>query len=57
MRFRKKDYIIIYIIITIMYGIQLVNPIKASVILALFIGAIFPALTIGTITNLLYRKK
>lgn len=57
MRFRKKDYIIVYIIIIIMYGIQLVSPVKTSSILALFIGAIFPALTIGTITNFLFSKR
>lgn len=57
MRFRKKDYIFFYVITVILYVLQLVSPVKVGSIFAIFIGAIFPALTLGTITNFLFMKR
>lgn len=57
MRFRKKDYIIFYVITVMMYAINLIAPVKLGSIFAIVIGAIFPALIFGTITNFLFKKR
>ena len=57
MRFRKKDYIIFYAIIVVVYLINLMSPVKLNSIIGVFIGSVFPALILGTITNFLFKKK
>ncbi|MGE5627903.1 MAG: hypothetical protein ACM3X7_07270 [Solirubrobacterales bacterium] len=57
MKFRKIDFIIFYIIVILLYGINLIIPIKTKDILTLFIVAILPALILGTISNLIFRKR
>lgn len=54
---RKRDYIIFYILIVIIWGGSLMGPLKWYHILSFLIIAIFPALILGTITNLLFRKR
>jgi len=54
---RKKDYIIFYVITVILYGIQLMSPVKVGSIFAIAIGAIFPTLILGTITNFLIKNR
>ena len=57
MRFRKKDYIIFYSIIVIIFIINLMGPVKVSNIFAIIIVAIIPTLILGTITNFLIKKR
>ena len=57
MKFRKKDYIIFYLITVIFYGFNLMFPAKLENVFALFIVAIFPTIILGTITNLMFKKK
>jgi len=57
MKFRKKDYIIFYVITIVIFAINLMNPIKVGSIFGIIIGAVFPALILGTITNFLFKKK
>jgi hypothetical protein len=56
-RLRKKDYVIVYAITLIIPVINLMSPVKASVILTIMMWAIFPTLILGTITNFLFDKK
>lgn len=56
MRFRKKDYIIFYVITVIIYGSNLMSPVEVGSIFALVMGATLPALILGTITNFLFKK-
>jgi len=57
MRFRKKDYIIFYAIIVVVYLMNLMSPVKLNSILGVFIGPVFPAVILGTITNFIFKKK
>ena len=56
MRFRKKDYIIFYVIFVIIFVINLRSPVMGS-FLPIVIGTIVPALVLGTITNLLFKRR
>ncbi|TCO76512.1 hypothetical protein [Marinisporobacter balticus] len=47
MRFRKKDYIIFYILTIIIYGMNLMNPVKVRSVFAIAIVAIFPRIIMG----------
>jgi hypothetical protein len=57
MKFRKKDYIIFYLITVIFYGFNLFAPAKLESVIAIFILAILPTIVLGTITNLMFKKK
>lgn len=57
MKFRKKDYIIFYLLIVTLFIINMMGPVKVDVVLAIVIGASFPALILGTITNFLFRQR
>lgn len=54
--FRKLDYIIIYLIFSGFYIIQLVN-LELSIVMGILVVNIIPAIILGTITNLIFRKK
>ncbi|WP_455538008.1 hypothetical protein [Terrisporobacter sp.] len=54
--FRKLDYVLFYLIISILFIIQLMELSLAPVI-GILIGSIIPALILGTITNFIFRKK
>lgn len=56
-RLRRKDYIIVYAFTLIIPVINLISPVKVSVILSIVIWAIVPTLILGTITNFLFKKK
>ena len=55
-KFRKLDYILFYLIISVLFIIQLIELSLAPVI-GILIGAIIPALILGTITNFIFRSK
>ncbi len=57
MSFRKKDYIIFYVLIVTILVMNLIAPVKLGNIFAIIIGAFFPTLILGTITNLLFKKR
>lgn len=54
--FRKLDYILFYIIISVLFIIQLAE-LSLSPVICILIGATIPALILGTITNLIFKKK
>ena len=54
--FRKSDYILFYLIISVLFIIQLMELSLAPVI-GILIGATIPALILGTITNFIFRNK
>ncbi len=55
-KFRKLDYILFYLIISVLFIVQL-SELLLTHIVGILIGAIIPALTLGTITNLIFKKK
>lgn len=57
MRFRKIDYIAFYILIVLVYFLNIIGPINISAVLAVIIFPMFQALLYGTITNLIFRKR
>ena len=55
-KFRKLDYILFYLIISVLFIVQL-SELLLTPVLGILIGATIPALTLGTITNLIFKKK
>ena len=55
-KFRKLDYILFYLIISVLFIVQLSEFLLTPVV-GILIGATIPALTLGTITNLIFKKK
>ena len=55
-KFRKLDYILVYLIIAILFIIQLYEFSLISII-GILIGVTIPALILGTITNFIFKKK
>nr|WP_302887562.1 hypothetical protein [uncultured Romboutsia sp.] len=55
-KFRKLDYILFYLIISVLFIVQL-SELLLTPIVGILIGATIPALTLGTITNLIFKKK
>ncbi len=56
MSFRKLDYMIFYILIILFFVVQLNTP-NISGVIAIFLISIITSLILGTITNLIFRKK
>jgi uncharacterized membrane protein YjgN (DUF898 family) len=56
MRFRKKDYIIFYVIVVLFYLVQMIRP-NVGIIFTILIVASIPTLILGTITNFLFNKR
>lgn len=54
--FRKLDYILFYAIIAGLFISQLFE-LSVTVVIGILIGAVIPALILGTITNLIFKKK
>ena len=54
--FRKLDYILFYLIISVLFIVQL-SELLLTPVVGILIGATIPALTLGTITNLIFKKK
>ena len=54
--FRKLDYILFYLVIAVLFIVQLYEFSLISVIGILF-GATIPVLILGTITNIIFKKK
>lgn len=57
MKFRKRDYIIFYGINLLMLVMNMIGPLKIRDILILLIIPIFDSLILGTITNLIFKKR
>ena len=55
-KFRKLDYILFYLIISVLFIVQL-SELLLTPVVGILIGATIPALTLGTITNLIIKKK
>lgn len=55
-KFRKLDYILFYLIISVLFIVQL-SELLLTPVVCILIGATIPALTLGTITNLIFKKK
>ena len=55
-KFRKLDYILFYLIISVLFIVQL-SELLLTPVVGILIGATIPALTLGTITNLIFIKK
>lgn len=55
-KFRKLDYILFYLIISVLFIVQL-SELLLKPVVGILIGATIPALTLGTITNLIFKKK
>lgn len=55
-KFRKLDYILVYLIIAVLFIIQLYEFSLISII-GILIGVTIPALILGTITNFIFKKK
>ncbi|WP_312258168.1 hypothetical protein [Romboutsia ilealis] len=55
-RFRKLDYILFYIIISIIYIIQLYE-LSLTALVGILIVSIIPTLILGTVTNFIFKKK
>ena len=55
-RFRKLDYILFYIIISIIYIIQLYE-LSLTTVVGILIVSIIPTLILGTVTNFILKKK
>ena len=54
--FRKLDYILFYVIIAGLFISQLFE-LSLTPIIGILIGAAIPALILGSITNLIFKKK
>ncbi|MDU4933981.1 MAG: hypothetical protein E6X43_01495 [Peptostreptococcaceae bacterium] len=54
-KFRKSDYILFYLIIAVLFIVQLYEFSLISII-GILIGATIPALILGTITNFIFKK-
>ncbi|WP_296649148.1 hypothetical protein [Romboutsia sp. 13368] len=54
--FRKLDYILFYLVIAVLFIVQLYEFSLISVI-GILLGATIPALILGTITNFIFKKK
>ncbi len=57
MKFRKKDYVIFYAVLVLVFVLNLMSPLKFQHIISILIGAVLPALILGTISNLLIRRR
>ena len=55
-KFRKLDYILFYLIISVLFIVQF-SELLLTPVVGILIGATIPALTLGTITNLIFKKK
>ena len=55
-KFRKLDYILFYLIISVLFIVQL-SELLLTPVVGILIGATIPALPLGTITNLIFKKK
>jgi len=55
-KFRKKDFIIFYILTVIIFAVNLMSPVKIGNIFAIVVGSIFPALILGVLTNFIFKK-
>ncbi len=55
-KFRKPDYILFYLIIAVLFIVQLYEFSLISII-EILMGATIPALILGTITNFIFKKK
>ncbi len=55
-KFRKLDYILFYLIISVLFIVQL-SELLLTPVVGILIGATIPALTLGTITNVIFKKK
>ena len=55
-KFRKLYYILFYLIISVLFIVQL-SELLLTPVVGILIGATIPALTLGTITNLIFKKK
>ena len=55
-KFRKLDYILFYLIISVLFIVQL-SELLLTPVVGISIGATIAALTLGTITNLIFKKK
>ena len=55
-KFRKLDYILFYLIISVLFIVQL-SELLLTPVVGILIGATIPALTLGTITNLIFKNK
>lgn len=55
-KFRKLDYILFYLIISVLFIVQL-SELLLTPVVGILIGATIPALTLGTMTNLIFKKK
>lgn len=56
-RFRKADYIIIFIATFLFYLINIFGSIDFKTILALLVSATITAGILGTLTNLIWKKR
>ena len=54
-KFRKSDYILFYLIIAVLFIVQLYEFSLISII-GILIGATIPTLILGTITNFIFKK-
>lgn len=57
MKFRKKDYVIFYAVLVLVFVLNVMSPLKFQHIISILIGAVLPALILGTISNLLIRRR
>lgn len=55
-KFRKRDYIIFFLIDFVIYAVSLINP-TLKHWLALMLASALNALILGTATNLIFKKK
>lgn len=53
---RKLDYIVFYIFITVMFIVQLME-LSLFPVIGILVFALVPTLILGTVTNLIFRKK
>ncbi|MBE3100728.1 MAG: hypothetical protein IMZ47_00415 [Firmicutes bacterium] len=54
---RKSDYVIVFLLSVVFYGIQIMAPIKTVNIAGLFMSSLITAAIIGTITNFIVKRK
>lgn len=54
-RFRKLDYILFYVIISIIFIIQLYE-LSLTALVGILIVSIIPTLILGTVTNFIFKK-
>ena len=54
--FRKLDYILFYLVIAVLFIVQLYELSLISVI-GILLGATIPTLILGTITNFIFKQK